>query len=179
MDDLITEILEREGWDTFTDHPADRGGPTKWGITQKSYARYLGLPESRVDVKKIDEQEARDFYMELYIIGPRFHNIINVNLRELVIDCGVNHGTTRASRWLQAAAEVQIDGVIGPVTLEAVNMIPPMELWLHVLATRIQFYGQLVTNKPSQAVFAHGWNNRAAGFLTTAAERVAAGMAAV
>ena len=32
VDDLIDKIIILEGG--FTDHPADRGGPTRWGITE-------------------------------------------------------------------------------------------------------------------------------------------------
>lgn len=175
MDDLITEIMRREGWDKYTNDPDDLGGPTKWGITQKAYAAYLGMPPHLVDVSRIEEQEARDFYLAQYVLRPQFHRIINHNLRELVVDCGVNHGTSRASRWLQRAAEVYIDGVVGPMTIAAVNAKNPLELFLEVLAYRVRFYGRIVSRNRSQAKFISGWNNRAAGFLEAAADRIAGG----
>ena len=32
VDELIDELIEREGG--YVNHPADRGGPTKFGITE-------------------------------------------------------------------------------------------------------------------------------------------------
>jgi len=44
-------------------------------------------------------------------------------LRALVVDAGVNHGVRRAAKWLQRAAGVEEDGIVGPRTLAAVNVI--------------------------------------------------------
>lgn len=170
MNEIITEILKREGWDKYTDRPNDRGGPTKWGITQKAWSDYLGHPASKADIQSLSETAARVFYLKMYIHGPKFDLIDDEELRALVIDCGVNHGPRRATKWLQLAARVKADGVIGQKTLFAVNTIDPMRLFLKVIAYRIKLYGKLVTKDPTQAEFAWGWNNRAASFLTAAAD---------
>ena len=31
------KVLELEGQGEYVDHPADRGGPTRWGISQRAY----------------------------------------------------------------------------------------------------------------------------------------------
>ena len=38
--EIISAILVREGGGRYTDVPADRGGPTKYGITQAALAEY-------------------------------------------------------------------------------------------------------------------------------------------
>jgi lysozyme family protein len=172
IDQIITGILEREGGSKYTNKPADRGGPTKWGIIQKSWRKYTGLPVSEADIKAITEEEARDFYKEMYILAPRFFEITNSHLSELVIDCGVNHGVKQAAKWIQIAAGVKKDGVIGPVSLYAINHGDPLRFFMDVLSSRIRLYGRLVTKNRSQAVFAAGWNNRAAGFLDDVVDRI-------
>lgn len=167
--ELISEILRREG-EAFTNHPEDRGGPTKWGITQKAWSEYIDRYATAADIAAISETNARIFYQKEYVLKPNFDMIEDERLRELVIDCGVNHGTRRAAKWLQRAASVKQDGVVGPKTLEAVNMSSPTSLFLRLSAYRIKLYGKLVTKDPTQAKFAWGWNNRAAGFLIAAAE---------
>jgi len=179
MNEVITEIMRREGWDTYTNHPADRGGPTKWGITLKAWQDYVNHPVTEDDIKAINEGQARDFYMKLYIVEPNFDGIQNQHVQELVIDCGVNHGTSRAAKWVQKAVDVKQDGVIGPISIERINNTNPLEVFLDILAYRIKLYGRLVTKNPEQAVFASGWNNRAAGFLEAASSRVSAGLGAV
>lgn len=51
----------------FSNHPADRGGRTKYGVTQESYNEYrrrIGKPPQ--DVTKITEDEVRDFYWRIW-----------------------------------------------------------------------------------------------------------------
>lgn len=171
IDDLITDVLKAEGWDKYTNHPADRGGPTKWGITLKAWQDYNRNPAlSESSVQGITEQEARIFYHQQYIIEPGFTNIHSDFLMACVVDAAVNHGPKRAAKWLQRAVGVQQDGDVGPKTIEAVNSAPFQPTTLKFLAYRVRFYGYLVTRNPSQAVFAHGWNNRAAKWLERLAD---------
>lgn len=171
IDDIITDVLKAEGWDKYTNHPADRGGPTKWGITLQAWRDYNRNPAlSELAVQGISEAEARIFYHQKYIIEPRFSNIHSDFLLACVVDAGVNHGTKRAAKWLQRAAGVTDDGIIGPKSIAAINSAPDIVLALKFLSTRIKFYGAIVSNDHSQAVFAKGWNNRAAKWLERLAD---------
>lgn len=161
IEQIITDILKAEGWDTFTDHPADRGGPTKWGITEAAYGG---------DVRNITEAEARLFYRRKYIVEPHFDEINPTFLMAVVVDAAVNHGTRRAAKWLQRAVGATQDGRVGPQTLARVRDQDTTVTVLKFLSYRVKFYGYLVTRDPSQAVFAHGWNNRAAKWLERLAD---------
>jgi len=163
MRDIISDILRREGG--FVNHNDDRGGPTNFGITQASLAAYRHVPASIQDVRDLSEDEARKIYVSEYLERPNFHRIHDEKLRKLVVDCGVNHGVSRAAKFLQRAAAVYVDGACGPKTLEQVNKSNAELLFRKVLAERIQFYGRLITRDPSQAVFAAGWMNRVAEFI--------------
>jgi lysozyme family protein len=46
IDELIDGLIARE--DGFVDHPADKGGPTRWRITQSAARRhgYMGQMEN-------------------------------------------------------------------------------------------------------------------------------------
>lgn len=169
INDLITEVMKAEGWDKYTNRPNDRGGPTKWGITLKAWSDWRQRDCTEDDVKAITEPQARDFYETMYVIKPRF-NQLPERLIPLVVDCGVNHGQRRASKWVQLAVGARADGAIGPKTLKAVWECSSISTYLLVSASRIKLYGRLVTKDPSQAEFAWGWNNRAAKFLVTLAQ---------
>ena len=160
----IDTILKHEG-SAFTNHPRDRGGPTKYGITQKTLAAWRSRAVSVRDVRTLTEQEARDIYENLYISRPGFDRIHDARVQGLVIDCGVHVGTATATRWLQKAAGVKVDGCVGPVTLRAVNSGKPEALYKKVLAARLRHYGRIITDNPSQSAFAAGWLNRAATFV--------------
>lgn len=169
IDDIITDVLKAEGWDKYTNRPNDRGGPTKWGITQKAWADWRGRDVTIDEIKNISEPQARDFYEAEYVIGPRF-NALPIRLQALLIDCGVNHGPNRATKWLQRAVAAKEDGSIGPKTLIATEAANPVGTYIRVCAYRSSFYGKLVTDDPTQAEFAHGWANRNSKWLTGLAD---------
>ena len=163
MTDIISGILRREGG--FVDHPADRGGPTNFGITLGTLAEWRGTDATRDDVEALTEQEAREIYQALYVTRPGFDGIADAHLRAQVIDSGVLHGTGRAARWLQQAAGVGVDGAVGPITLGAVNGADADMLGRKFAVTRIRKIGRIVSRDHSQAVFALGWLRRATEFL--------------
>lgn len=162
-DDIIAGIIEREGG--YVDHPLDKGGPTKFGVTLAALSRYRMTSVSAEDVKQLSVTEAKALYRQDYIVRPGFDLIEDERLRSLVIDAGVNHGTEAATRMLQKAVGVAVDGVFGLNTANAVKKASPTKLWLCMMGERLSFYGRIITNKPDQAVFAHGWMNRMNGLL--------------
>lgn len=171
IDEIITDILKAEGWDKYTDHPADRGGPTKWGVTLKAYQEFL--PNNTVtaeDIKALKEVHARAFYRLEYITKPGYNTIRSDFLMALVVDAAVNHGTKQSTKWLQRAVGAIQDGSFGPKSRAAVDQADPTTVALKVLSYRVKFYGYLVTRDPTQAVFAHGWNSRAAKWLERLAD---------
>ena len=170
--EIIDGILEREGG--YVDNSADRGGPTKFGITLKTLKAWrgdptLGKPVTRAeDVEGLDEAEARAIYYSEYYDKPKISLVANVRLRVFALDSAVQHGPTRAIRWLQEIAGVPVDGILGPVSLSAINQIDSDGLYRRMVAERCRFYGRIITSDPTQAVFAAGWANRIADFIEEA-----------
>lgn len=163
---MLEEILRREG-SKYTDDPLDRGGPTRYGITQAVLAAWRGHDVEPYDVATLRRDEAMAIYRAQYV--RPFWYVENPRLVALLVDCGVNHGVRRATRWLQDAAGVTPDGVAGPKTRAAVLAADPAQLYYQVLATRARFYGRIITDNPSQARFAAGWANRLAEFIVAPA----------
>lgn len=169
---VVTEILVKEGWDKYTNYPNDRGGPTKWGVTLRAWSEHIGHKATEDDVRGITEEQAREFYAYRYIKLPGFSHIKDDLLAEFTIDCGVNHGLNRASRWLQKVAGATQDGRVGPLTLKAVNSQSPLYLFLNMYAIRIEFYAYIASDQlPTDPDLPNlrGWMNRANSFLTRAA----------
>ncbi len=164
LDRLIDGIIDREGG--YVNHPADRGGPTKYGITKATLERYLGKEVQDRAVREMPREMAVAIYRSLYIVGPGFHKIEDARLRAQVVDAGVMHGTGWAARRLQEVAGVRVDGIIGPVTLKAVNFQAKIDgLSGRFAARRIRKIARIVRRNPSQLVFLVGWIDRAASFL--------------
>ena len=63
---LIDALIEREGG--YVNHPADKGGPTCFGITE-AVARAHGYSGS---MRQLPRDEAAAIYRRLYWLRPRF-----------------------------------------------------------------------------------------------------------
>lgn len=178
-DRLIDLILRREGWPRYTARSSDRGGPTKGGITLATLAAWRRRPVTAAEVEALEETEVRTIYRARYIEEPGFAGIANPELRELVIDSGVNHGPARAAAWLQDAVNdlagrpmLKVDGKVGPATLAAVNAADAHVLWRIVFGARMRFYGSIITGDARRrgrteddSLNAAGWLNRLAEFI--------------
>ncbi|OBS10804.1 glycoside hydrolase family 108 protein [Acidihalobacter prosperus] len=161
---LIGNILTREG-DTYTDRVSDLGGPTKYGITQATLAKYRGQPVTPADVEALTRDEAFAIYLKAYIDDPEFEHIDSDDLRDLLVDSGVQHGPGRAVQWVQRSVGVKVDGILGPISLNAINTANARALYVRTLSQRVRFYGAIITNTPDQAANASGWMNRIAPFI--------------
>jgi lysozyme family protein len=163
---IINGIIEREGG--FVNHKSDRGGPTNMGITQGTLAAYRNKAITISDVENLTKEEAFNIYWRDYVRKPGFDLIHSDSLAEHLVDIGVLHGPQRAVKWLQQTINVEADGVIGPVTLKAVNegTLLAEEISKLLAVFRIRFMGRLISRDHSQAPFAAGWLNRATEFLT-------------
>lgn len=158
----LNEIIRREGG--YVDHPDDRGGPTKYGITMRTLAEWRGKPQTDHDVGELTENEARQIYEARYIqpfakLWPAIADAF-----QLIVDCAVHHGITRTTILMQRALGVRDDGRLGPETIAAIED-RKSDLHRLLLAQRLRFIGEIITRNPSQAVFAAGWLNRLSEFV--------------
>jgi len=160
---IVEDILTEEGG--FVNNASDHGGATNFGITQHTLSEWRGYSVSEDEVRNLSRAEAREIYRSQYITVPGFIGIEDGRLAALVVDSGVQHGVDRASRWLQEAAGVAQDGIVGPITIKAVMTRDPAVLRHKIMAMRAEFYGQIISHDHSQAQFALGWARRLAKFI--------------
>ncbi len=160
----LTMILKHEGG--YSDNPADRGGPTKQGVTQRVYDtwRMTGGKPVR-SVRGIDGSEVSAIYLQNYWI-PANCDLLPDNLALVHFDSAVNHGVKRAIKFLQLATGANPDGVFGPATQAAITTTMG-KLSEHIviglyLAEREDFYDEIVARDPTQSLFLRGWKNRIA-----------------
>jgi lysozyme family protein len=176
--DIIQGILTREGAE-YSDRGADRGGPTKYGITLATLSSVRKRPCTAADVEALTGTEAYQIYIDRYVTAPGFYRISDVALQMLCVDAGVQHGTGEAVKMLQRAAGVNADGILGNGSLAAINSHDPKSLYARVCAARVRLYGELVSHDPNlaqaraagfhlQAENAFGWANRIAGLIEDA-----------
>lgn len=169
--DVIDALIAREG--EYSDHPSDRGGPTRFGITEQ-VARAWGYAGHMRDLPR---ETAEAIYLERYWTGPGFNQVAARTdaIAEEMLDTGVNMGPMVASKFLQRALnvlnrgasaypDVAVDGVIGRMTLYALDRFiaargpEGLKVLLRMLnAQQSVRYIELAEARPSQEEFEYGW----------------------
>ena len=69
VDHMINTLIEREGG--YVAHPADKGGPTRFGITE-AVARTHGYSGT---MRQLPHADAAAIYKRLYWLRPHFDDI--------------------------------------------------------------------------------------------------------
>lgn len=154
FDNAFALLLGHEG--DFSDHPADPGGKTRFGVTE-AVAREVGY---RGDMRELPLDLAKRIYLEKFWKPIRADDL-PPGIRYAVFDGAVNSGPAQATRWLQRALAVDADGVIGPQTLAAAYAMPVTDLRSRILAQRLKFMAGL----PNWPAFSRGWARRIADLM--------------
>lgn len=151
----------------LSDHPADRGGLTKYGVTLETLRR-VRPAATDVDLRALTKDDAIDLLTEEYALKPGLGRIADDAVRFAVIDYAINSGPVTAIRAVQRAAGVVADGIFGPDTEAAVNRFDVRMLLRLLVAQRLRHLGRIITRDPRQSAFASGWMNRVASILEAA-----------
>lgn len=171
IDRLIAELIEREGG--YVNHPADHGGPTRWGITE-AVARAHGY---RGDMRFLPREEAAAIYRRLYWLRPAFDKVAALapHIGAELFDTGVNMGVETAAGFLQRALnalnrggrdypDLGVDRRIGPVTLNALKRFLDTRrpggaavLLKALNALQGERYIRLAEERPANEAFLYGW----------------------
>lgn len=162
---ILDDVLRREGG--YSDHLADGGGPTNYGITANVLGQYRqwGRRATRAEVQQLTEAEAREIYRRQFVSAPRLDRVPDERLRALLVDFGVHSGPTRAVKALQGALDVPMDGVIGRQTLTALAGADADTVYRSVLRERGELLAAILHRDPTQRVFAAGWLRRLMEFV--------------
>lgn len=176
VDSAIDFVLRQEDsrlLGAITTQPADRGGPTRFGLASTRHPELveLGYYQLKADGAPLIGQcaaldEAEDVYKHQYAAVLLLDQVLSQDVANLLLSFAINEGAPEAVRIAQRALNtmpgiaVTVDGMMGPSTLDAVNGCDPAAL---IAAERLQqeiFYRQLVAEHPEYSVFLTGWLNR-------------------
>jgi lysozyme family protein len=155
----LKPVLQDEGGND--DDPVDRGGRTSRGITQREYDAWCALHHSPPgDVWKASQDTIEAIYRQQYWLP--YCDALPIGIDYMYFDMNVNHGTSRATKILQQALGVSVDGHLGVVTMEEVLATNPKVLIESITERRRSFYKAIEARNSSQQRFDRGWMNRAA-----------------
>lgn len=168
---LVDAVIDREGG--YSNHPADRGGPTRWGVTEQ-VARAYGY---RGDMRHFPREDAVAIYIARYWTRPDFHLVDEryPAVAEELFDTGINMGPAVAARFLQRALnllnrgasdypDIGVDGDIGPMTLLALDGFKKRRgaageaVLLKTLdGLQLARYAEITEGRPANEAFFYGW----------------------
>ena len=168
---LIDDVIAREGG--YSNHPADRGGPTNWGITQ-AVARDNGFVG---DMRALPRATAVAIYRRIYWDRPGYAFVAEMapSVAAELFDTAVNMGVGTATGFLQRALnalnrnqrdypDLTLDRAIGARTLGALRAFRALRgkageavLLQAIEAMQGERYIALAENRPANEAFLYGW----------------------
>ncbi|WBO23313.1 glycoside hydrolase family 108 protein [Sphingomonas abietis] len=168
---LIDELIAREGG--YVTHPADRGGPTRYGITQ-AVARAHGYAG---DMARLPLATANAIYRADYWTKPGLDGIAALapKVAAELFDTGANMGTGTAAGFLRRALnalnrngadypDIAAAGVIDAAALTAlkaflrVRGVAGETILVKALdALQGERYVALAEARPADEAFLYGW----------------------
>ncbi len=171
MNPIIEQILNVEGG--YVSHPADKGGPTCWGITEAT-AKAHGY---QGDMRLLPREEAYRILEESYWIAPGYSRINELSpaIALELCDAGVNVGTSHPSSWLQRWLNVfnlqeskyprlSVDGMLGNQTFDALAAYLKWRgkegeavLLCGLNASQADYYLLIAEKHPDNEAFIYGW----------------------
>jgi len=167
FDYAFEQTLTMEGG--YSDDPVDRGGKTKWGITEKTLNNaYLAGIVSTWDISELKLEEAQLIYKAFYWNPLNLDAVLTPSIAAEIFDTAVNMGKTAAVKIVQDALNylgesMSVDGIMGNKTIGAINKWCTRDVRaLFICLNGFQFhrYVQIVENNATQKRFARGWTKR-------------------
>ena len=153
----VNLALAHEGG--YVNDQDDMGGETKYGISKRSY------PD--IDIASLTIEQAKAIYRRDFWEKHRYNKIINITLAAKIFNIAINIGPRRANRLLQRALaatgkrNIIEDGILGIVSLTAVNSVDPLALIEAFKLETANYYKAIVVVRKDQSKFLKGWLDRA------------------
>lgn len=149
----------------FVDDPLDRGGATNMGVTIGTW-RAVGYDkdgDGLIDVEDLKLLTKDDVLNR--VLKPHYwdrwkaDNIKSQSVANILVDWVWSSGAY-GIKLPQKLLGVKQDGIVGPITLEAINGQDPKYLFDKIKEEREDFIHRIVRGNPIQKRFLKGWLNR-------------------
>ena len=163
---LILKVIEREGGYRFVDVPGDIGGLTYAGISKKYNPTWPGwkLPKNH----SLLPEYADKLYEKKYWKNIKGYRIRSNSKAMCIFSCAVLSGSNLSIRISQRILSKKVDGIMGFLTLDAINSCDEDPFLLAFTLARINRYTEIVKKNHSQRKFFLGWVTRALQVLEDA-----------
>lgn len=180
----VAHVLAHEGG--WSNHSADPGGATNWGISLR-WLRGLDRLSDRnkdgvrdgdangdgvldvYDIKDMTQAQAIELYKLYWWDEYHYGDLTQFPVAAKIFDTAVNTGASqahkiaqRAANQMEAGTKLVVDGVLGPVSRRRLNAVEDVQGLVEKLcAEQARFYQGLVDKDQERKVFLKGWMRRA------------------
>lgn len=164
FDTAVDFTLRQEG--KLSNNPNDKGGLTKFGVTQERWTEYLkkvNVPALPKSVANITVDQAIAFYYSEFWKLPGIDKLPR-ELQVPAFDFYVNSGDN-AIKKLQAILGVTTDGDLGPATLAKLEPMQAGQLRRlrnDYVTKRLVWLMDVAQHNPQDLAFIEGWAARVA-----------------
>ena len=161
FDKSLELVLQHEGG--YVHHALDPGGRTNLGVTQRVWEDYVGHPVDEAEMRSLTKELVAPLYRKEYwdaVHGDK----LPCGADYLAFDFAVNAGAFRCVKTIQRALNITADGIIGPVTIKAIQDTNAEDFINSFSKAKESFYRSLTTFP----TFGKGWFNRVAESKKTA-----------
>lgn len=170
FEEALAYLFGNEGV-VYTNDPSDSGGPTKFGITLKTFSDFVGRPVAPHEIEALTIKDIKPIYLRNYWQPLACPAIKERAISTALFDCGVLYGVFWATVFAQqtlkdCGASLVIDGVFGNQTLTGLNAIPANRFLRKLNLVVKDRIDSIVLQNPKNAKFKKGWTKRADRLLT-------------
>ncbi len=145
---------------TVTTARGDKGGRTRFGISERWHPELNDIGFFFTMSRAAAMAKAEEVMAEEYAAPLSLASISNQGLATALLSLAVLEGVPQAVRALQQAVQVDIDGVMGPKTLAAVNAASSTDLMNQFGLIQRAYFDRIAISDPTQLKWVNGWKNR-------------------
>lgn len=160
---LVPIIKKWEGG--FVNDPDDSGGATNKGVTLATFRSFYGSSKTINDLKTMTDAQWLHIFLNGYWNKCQASKINNQAIANIFVDWAWASGPVTAIKKVQGLVGTDVDGIVGPKTLAAINGANQEQLFNKIKAARIKFVEDLVKVRPKDKKFLSGWKNRINAFF--------------
>jgi lysozyme family protein len=134
----------------YVNDPKDAGRETHYGISKRSYPS--------LDIKNLTRDQTKQIYFVDFWVKAKCKSIDDENIAMKFFDLAVHMGIIQATKIIQRALRaagmlVIEDGIIGSITLAAINKADSTDLLAALKSEAAGYYRLIANANPSQKRF--------------------------
>lgn len=162
---LVPKIKSWEGG--YVNDPDDSGGTTNKGVTLATFCTWYGKDKTAADLAHITDEQWLYIFLNGFWNKMRGDSIKSQSIANIIVDWGWASGPATAAKEIQKIVGTDVDGIIGPKTLTAINTAKQKTLFEKIKTARLEFVDNLVKKRPKDKKYIKGWKARINSFEFT------------